>query len=137
MARSGSREIDDYIARQSKDVQPVLRRVRSILLRAIPEAEEVISYKIPAIKVRGRIALFYAGWTEHYAIYPASHSVFREFSADIVKYESGKGTIRFPVSKPVPAKLIERIARYRARELTPRAKAKVCARKSIKSRKAR
>ena len=117
MAKSAAREIDAYISRQSKRMQSALKRVRSVLLKALPGAEEVISYKLPAIRYNGRIALYYGGWTEHYAIYPASRGLFRDFADELEMYEVGKGTIRFSASEPVPAKLIERIAKYRAKEL--------------------
>jgi uncharacterized protein YdhG (YjbR/CyaY superfamily) len=68
--------------------------------------------------------LYFAGWKEFYSIYPASVSMVREFKDELASYEVDKGTIRFPLSRPVPVKLIERIAKFRAQEAAARAKAK-------------
>ena len=116
--------VDAYIASQPKPVQAVLERVRSSIRKAIPEAEEVISYKIPAYKLHGAPVLYFAGWSRHYSLYPATDRVIAAFKDDLAPYEVSKGTIRFPLSEPVPAKLIERIARFRAKEVTARAKVK-------------
>ncbi len=111
------RTVDDYIAAQPKPVQSVLRKVRAAIRKAMPDAEEIISYKIPAYKLNGRVALYFAGWTEHYSLYPAKTGFVNALRFELAPYEIRKGTIRFPISEPVPAKLIERIARFRAKEL--------------------
>lgn len=120
MAKAASKTVDDYIALQPADVQPILRRLRSIIRKALPGAEEVISYKIPAYKLHGRVVLYFAGWAQHYSIYPAGSKVVEILKDDLAPYEVRKGTIRFPLTKPIPVKLIERIAKLRAKEAADR-----------------
>jgi uncharacterized protein YdhG (YjbR/CyaY superfamily) len=69
--------------------------------------------------------LYFAGWRQHYSLYPATDHIVAAFKDDLAPYEVNKGTIRFPLSQPVPAKLIGRIAKFRAKEVTEREKAKV------------
>lgn len=109
--------VDEYIAAQPETVQGVLQRVRSAIRKAVPEAEEVISYKIPAYKLHGGMVLYFAGWKKHYSLYPADSRLVAAFKDDLAPYEISKGTIRFPLSQPVPMKLIERIATFRAKEV--------------------
>jgi len=115
-----SPSIDDYIACQPDAAQAALRRVRAVLRKALPDAEEVISYKIPAYRQYGRIVLYFAAWKEHWALYPGGESVAKAFPRELAPYEISKGTIRFPLSRPVPARLIARIARFRANEIAER-----------------
>jgi len=117
-----ARTVSEYIALQPKDVQRALKRVRSTIRKALPKAEEVISYKIPAYRLHGRIVVFFAGWKEHYSLYPASGHVVEKFKTALGPYEVRKGTIRFSLAKPVPVRLNERIAKYRANELAARKK---------------
>ena len=77
-----------------------------------------------AYKLRGGPVLYFAGWRQHYSLYPATDHVVPAFKDDLAPYEVDKGTIRFPLSEPVPVKLIERIAKFRAKEVAERAKAK-------------
>ncbi|HYM71229.1 MAG TPA: DUF1801 domain-containing protein [bacterium] len=107
--------MDEYIASQPEAVQGVLKRVRSIIRKAVPGAEEVISYKIPTYKLHGGPVLYFAGWRQHYSLYPVTDQVVAAFKDDLAPYKVSKGTIRFPFSEPVPLKLIERIARFRAK----------------------
>ncbi len=107
--------VDEYIASRPEAVRGVLERVRSTIRKALPGAEEVISYQIPAYKINGRAVLYFAGWKEHYSIYPAK-GLSVEFTDELAPYQVSKGTIRFPLSQPVPVKLIGRIARFRAQD---------------------
>jgi len=121
------KSVDEYIASQPDGVQSVLNRVRSTIRKAVPGAEETISYKIPAYKLNGDRVLFFAGWKQHYSLYPATESVIKAFRVELAHYEVSKGTIRFPLSEPVPVKLIARIAKFRAKEVSERTKAKATA----------
>ena len=121
------KSVDEYIASQPDGVQSVLNRVRSTIRKAVPGAEETISYKIPAYKLHGDRMLFFAGWKQHYTLYPATDRVIEAFKADLAPYDVSKGTIRFPLSEPVPVKLIGRIAKFRAKEVSERSKAKATA----------
>ena len=129
MPAKRSNLVEEYIAAQPAAVRRALKRVRAVIRKALPSAQEVISYHIPAYKVNGRIAIFFAGWREHYAIYPGSGSLVSIFKEELRPYKVSKGTIRFELDKPVPARLIERIATYRAKEVSARAKSTVAQRK--------
>jgi uncharacterized protein YdhG (YjbR/CyaY superfamily) len=126
VAKIGFKSVDEYIASQPEAVRGVLQRVRGAIRKALPEAEEVISYQIPAFRLNRRIVLFFAAWKEHYSLYPALE-VASAFKDDLVRYNVSKGTIRFPLSEPVPVKLIERIAKFRAKVVAERQKAKAAA----------
>jgi len=125
MAKIAFKTIDDYIDAQPDASKPVLHRIRSILRKALPATEEVISYGIPAYKLHGRVVLYFAGWKEHYSLYPAGDRLVTEFKDELSPYKISKGTIRFPLSEPVPAKLIERIAKFRANEAAQREQSKI------------
>jgi uncharacterized protein YdhG (YjbR/CyaY superfamily) len=129
MAKTSFRSVDAYIASQPETAQAALKRVRAIIRKALPEAEEVISYQIPAYKLPGGAVVYFAGWQHHFSIYPASAALVKALKADLAPYELSKGTIRFPLGEKVPAKLIERIAKFRAKEVAERAKAKSSASK--------
>ena len=117
MAKTDFKSINQYIAAQPKAAQSVLKRVRSTIRKAVPGAEEAISYQIPAFKLAGQAVIYFAGWKAHYSIYPANERLVSAFRAELEPYEvNGKGTVRFPLSEPVPAKLLERIARFRGRD---------------------
>ncbi|MEQ1651228.1 MAG: DUF1801 domain-containing protein [Hyphomicrobium sp.] len=107
---------DAYIAAQPQAMQRILETVRATVRKAVPDAVEVISYNMPAFKLHGRILLYFAGWSEHYAIYPGSAGALAEIKDELALYKVSKGTIRFEVSEKVPVKLIARIARLRAQE---------------------
>jgi uncharacterized protein YdhG (YjbR/CyaY superfamily) len=124
MARTNFKSVDDYIASQPEGVQPILGRVRSTIRKAAPGAQEVISYNMPTYTLHGYRLLYFAVWKKHYAIYAATAQVVAAFQAELASYQVDKGTIRFPLSWPVPVKLIGRITKFRAREVTARQEAK-------------
>src|SRR5262245_57832625 len=124
MAKSDPTTVDEYIAAQPAAAKSILERVRSTIRKAIPDAEEVISYKIPAYKQNSRAVIYFAGWKQHYSVYPATAQVVAAYKDELARYEVNKGTIRFPLSQPVPVKLIERIAKLLAEEVAEREKAK-------------
>jgi uncharacterized protein YdhG (YjbR/CyaY superfamily) len=124
MAKTDFKSVDEYIATHPEHVQAILQRVRSTIREAVPGAEEVISYQIPAYKVVGRPVLYFAGWKQHYSLYPVTEQLVEAFKDDLAPYKVDKGTIRFPLSQPVPVKLIERIAKFRAKEAPGRTRAK-------------
>jgi uncharacterized protein YdhG (YjbR/CyaY superfamily) len=116
MGKSNFTNVDEYISAQPETAQVVLQLVRSTLRKALPGVEEVISYKIPAFRMHGGIVLYFAGWKQHYSLYPAGERMITAFRNQLASYKVSKGTIRFPLSEPVPVKLIERIAKFRAKE---------------------
>ncbi len=130
MAKAGFTSVDEYIALQPKAAQRVLTRVRTAIRKAVPGAEEVISYQIPTFKLNGRAVIYFAGWKAHYSLYPANDRLVAAFKKQLAPYEvNNKGTIRFPLSEPVPVKLIERIAKFRAKEVVEQEKKNAVARK--------
>ena len=124
MAKTDFKSVDQYIAAHPRDVQAVLRRVRAIIRKALPGAEEVISYQIPAYRLHGRRVVYFAGWKQHYSLYPANDRLVATFRDELAPYEISKGTIRLPLSRPVPATLVGRIAKFLAKEAAGSAKAK-------------
>jgi uncharacterized protein YdhG (YjbR/CyaY superfamily) len=124
--------IDAYIAAFPREVQSLLNRVRNIIRKAVPGADEGISYGIPTYKLHGRPVIYFAAWKQHYSLYPSSDSLAEAFRDELSAYEVNKGTIRFPLSEPVPAKLIAAVAKFRAKEVREHEKAR-----SARSRTAR
>ena len=117
--RRKPKDVDDYIAGFPPPTQRALERVRSIIRKALPGSEETVSYGIGAIRLRGRVVIYFAGFKQHYSIYPSTKRLEAAFKSELAPYEtSGRGTIRFPLSEPVPAKLIANIAKFKASEST-------------------
>lgn len=105
--------VDEYIAAQPEAARGVLDRVRKAIRRALPRAEESISYNMPAYRIAGKAVIYFAGWKTHYSVYPATREIVEELGSELEPYEVEKGTIRFPFSERVPVQLIARIARLR------------------------
>lgn len=125
MAQPPPKNVDEYIAGFPPAVQEVLERVRGAIRKALPGAEEAISYRIPTYRLHGRYVIYFAGWKQHYSLYPANKRLVAAFKEDLAPYEvNNKGTIRFPLSQPVPVRLIASIAKFRAREVAEREKTK-------------
>jgi uncharacterized protein YdhG (YjbR/CyaY superfamily) len=118
MGKTNFTNVDEYITAQPERSQVALQLVRSTLRKAMPRAEEVISYRIPAYKLKGEIVLYFAGWKQHYSLYPAGERLVAAFKDQLGSYKISKGTIRFPLAEPVPVKLIERIGKFRVKEAT-------------------
>lgn len=131
MAKTNSPSVDQYLAAQPSTSQPVLARVRAALKKALPTADEVISYQIPAYRLPGGIVLFFAGWKQHFSLYPVTPGVLEAFGAEVAPYVASKGTLRFPLTERVPLRLITRIAKLRAKEVAERVSARA-QRKSAK-----
>lgn len=105
--------VDEYIAAQSEEKQVVLQSIRQTVKNAAPEATEVISYGMPAVKGKG-IIVYYAAQKEHYGLYPTADGI-AAFKQELNNYETSKGAIRFPADKPIDHELITRIVSYRVR----------------------
>ena len=112
--------MNEYIASKPKEARVALERVRKAIRKAVPAAEEGLSYQMPVYTLNGVPVVYFAGWKAHYSIYPASDALVAAFKRELAPYGRSKGTIRIPLSEPVPVKLIERIARFRAKQLTTR-----------------
>jgi uncharacterized protein YdhG (YjbR/CyaY superfamily) len=114
--------IDDYIADFPADVQEVLQKIRITIKKAAPKAEEAISYKIPTFNLKGQYLIYFAAYKKHIGLYPVP-SGDEEFNEEISIYQAGKGTLRFPLDKPIPYKLISKIVKIRAKENSAKATA--------------
>lgn len=108
--------VDNYIAAQPDAARTILQQVRSAIHKALPKAEEVISYNIPAYKLDGEMLIYFAGWKQHFSLYPAGDALVDAFRDEFKPYSIDKGTIRFPYTEPPSMKLVEHIARFRAQE---------------------
>ena len=117
MAKRPFQSVDDYMEAQPEALQAALRRVRAAIRKALPDAEEGIAYNMPAYRQHGGVAIYFAGWKQHYSLYAASGAIVAAFGKELAPYKVQKGTISFPLSEPVPVKLIERIAKFRAKEV--------------------
>ncbi len=114
--RSTPRSIDEYISEFSPDVQAVLQRIRNVVRTAAPEAQEVISYQIPAFKLNG-IVVYFAAFKKHIGLYPPIHGDAKLEKA-VAPYAREKGNLRFPLDQPIPYALIERITKLRVKQCT-------------------
>ena len=116
MTNTQFKSVDEYIQAQPPGSRAALERVRAAIRDAVPAAEETIAYNMPAYNLNGRSFLQFAAWKTHYALYAASEPIVEEFKSELSAYSIEKGTIRFPLSEPVPQSIIARIAKFRAAE---------------------
>lgn len=108
------RNIDEYIAGCPEHVQEKLHELRATIIKAAPGVEEKISYQMPAFTLNG-ILVYFAAQTRHIGFYPTSSGV-KAFMQELGSYKTSKGTIQFPLDKPLPVELITRIVRFRIME---------------------
>jgi uncharacterized protein YdhG (YjbR/CyaY superfamily) len=123
MAKTNFKSVDAYIASQPEAAQGLLDLVRSTIRKAVPGVEEGIAYNIPTFKLHDDPVLYFAGWKQHYSLYPVHDRLVAGYKGERASYKVSKSTIRFPLSEPVPVKLIEHIAKFRAKEVAAREKA--------------
>ncbi len=116
--------IDEYQSAFSPKVKNLLKDLRKAIRQAAPDAEELISYNMPAFKYHG-ILVYYAAHTEHIGFYPGSSVVIEFFKKDLVKYKTSKGTVQFPFEKAIPVRLVKKLVRYKAKQNLEKAKAKL------------
>ena len=121
MAKHVFASIDEYLDSQAAPMRELLQHVRDAIRQAIPDAEEAIAYNMPTFRQGGRSVLHFAGWQKHYSLYPATVRVVSALRSELAPYEIESGTIRFPLSEPVPVSLIKSIAQLRAAEEQERA----------------
>jgi uncharacterized protein YdhG (YjbR/CyaY superfamily) len=106
--------IDDYFAVQTQEVQTLLEQIRQTITQAAPQAEEVISYNMPAFKYKG-ILVYFAAYKNHIGFYatPTGHEKFKE---QLSSYKQGKGSVQFPLNQALPLDLISKIVEFRLQE---------------------
>lgn len=121
--------IDNYIAGFPKETQEILQKVRSAISKAAPGAEETINYGIPTFTLEGNLVHF-AGYKNHIGFYPAASGI-EAFKKELSVYKGAKGSVQFPIDKPMPLALITKIVKYRVKENQERAKGKIKKEKMI------
>ncbi|MBM3181496.1 MAG: hypothetical protein FJZ86_14230 [Chloroflexi bacterium] len=115
--------IDEYIAGFPEKTQKALQEIRAAIKTLVPDAEEHISYKMPAFKVDGKYFIHFSAWKNHIGMYPIPAGAKREaFQKEIEPYRSAKSSLNFPLSKPMPLKLISKIVKFRIAENLEKAK---------------
>ncbi len=107
--------IDEYISRFPKDIQLILVKFRQVIKKSAPKAIETISYGIPTFDINGKHLVFFAAFKKHIGFFPTP-SVIDNFKDELSEYKTSKGTIQFPLDKPIPFDLIKKIVKYRVEE---------------------
>ncbi len=114
--------IDEYIAAFPANVQEILQKIRATIRIAAPQAEETISYQMPTFKLNGNL-VYFAAFKNHIGFYPIPTGI-EKFKKELSVYKQGKGSVQFPLDKPIPYDLIGRIVKFRVKENLERAKSK-------------
>lgn len=120
--QASQRNIDEYIAAFPTDVQEILEQIRTTIREAAPEAEEAIKYRIPTFVLNENLVHF-AAFKNHVGFYP-TRSGIEKFKDELSSYEGAKGSVRFPIDKPMPLRLIKKIVAFRVKEVQAKAAAK-------------
>ena len=109
--------VDEYLATLTDSQRAAVELMRTTINAAAPDATETIAYSMPALRTSGgQFLLSYAAYKNHYSFFPASDEVVKGLGAAIQPYLAGKGTVRFPASRPIPTDLLTRIVEIRVRE---------------------
>ena len=121
--QSAPTTIDAYLATFPLEVQALLQQIRQVIHEAVPNLGEAISYGMPSFTLNGQYLLYFAAYKKHIGLYPAPTGV-EEFQEAVALYGGGKGTLKFPLDKPIPFDLIHRVVQFRAKEQAEKAAAK-------------
>ena len=112
---AAARDVDDYLARLPEDSRAALEKLRQTIMSIAPEAVEVISYQIPTFKYKGRMLVSYAAFKEHCSFFPGAAPI-EAHRKELGSYQISKGTIRFPIDKPLPAAIVKKLVKSRIAE---------------------
>lgn len=124
-SKDSSQSVDSYIRQFPAEVQELLEQVRTTISKAAPEAEEAIKYRIPTFTLHGNLVHF-AAFKQHIGFYPGPSGI-EQFKEKLSAYKGAKGSVQFPLDKPIPLNLISRIVRFRVQE----AQAKTAGKKKV------
>ncbi len=113
---AGPTSVEDYLATLPADRRAVVEELRETIRAAAPEATETISYQMPTFRSHGQFLVSYAAFKNHYSLFPASEPVVEGLGDELKPYLAGKGTIRFPADRPLPAAVVTRIVKIRLGE---------------------
>ena len=109
------KNMDEYIETFPKDVQTILEKMRQTIREAAPESIEAISYQMPTFKLNGKNLVHFAAFKNHIGFYPIPSGI-EAFKKELSVYKQGKGSVQFPMDKPIPYDLVKKIVNYRAKE---------------------
>jgi uncharacterized protein YdhG (YjbR/CyaY superfamily) len=115
-----ARNVDGYIAGFPKGTQTLLRQIRAVIVKAAPDADEGLSYRMPAYKFHGAL-VYFAGYERHIGFYPGAAGI-ASFKKELSLYKSAKGSVQFPLDEPLPLRLIAEIVAFRVRQNLAKAK---------------
>jgi len=121
-AKATPTTIDEYIATFPANVQAILQKIRATIRKAAPQAEEAISYQMPTFKLNGNLVHF-AAFKNHIGFYPVPSGI-EKFKKELSAYKGAKGSVQFPLDRPIPYGLISKIVKFRVKENLEKAKAK-------------
>jgi uncharacterized protein YdhG (YjbR/CyaY superfamily) len=119
--RTEFKTMDEYIESYPLEIQPILEKIRQTVKKAAPEAVETISYGMPSFKLNSKVLVYFAAFKHHIGFYPLPSGI-TAFAKELTPYPKGKGSIQFPLDKPVPYDLIEKMVQFRVRENHPKKK---------------
>lgn len=110
-------QIRAYLEAQPPGVRAVLKQIREAIASVVPDAVDSFSYRIPGVKLEGKALVWYAGFRHHTSLYPVGDSIRRKFAAELEGYETAKGTVRFPLDRPLDVDLVKRLVAARVQEV--------------------
>ncbi len=110
------REVDNYLSSLDEPKRSTLESLRQTILEVLPEADEGISYGVPAFKLQGKVIAGFAAFKHHLSYLPNSGSVFREIGDEVAKYKTSSGALQFPVDRPLPKSLVRKLISVRRRQ---------------------